>query len=329
MKNILITGGAGFIGSHLVKFLVKKYPKYNIINLDNLTYAGNLDNLKEIENEPNYKFFKEDICNHLIIKKILEKEKINNIIHLAAESHVDRSISDPFSFAKTNIFGTLSLLESCKNYWDGNFENKLFYHISTDEVYGSLGDSGLFSEKTPYDPHSPYSASKASSDHFVRAFYDTYKLPTVISNCSNNYGPNQYPEKLIPLFINNIINKKPIPIYGDGKNIRDWLYVDDHILAIDTIFHKSKIGKTYNIGGNNEITNNEITKVLISKIDKKLGRVKHDSLKLIRFIDDRLGHDRRYAIDSSKIKKELGWEPQNTFEQGIEATINWYIENHI
>lgn len=326
MKNVLITGGAGFIGSHLVKFFVKKYPNYNIVNLDNLTYAGNLKNVEEISNSPNYKFEKMDICDFKNVQKVLKKYRINSVINLAAESHVDRSILDPFSFAKTNILGTLSLLQACKNYWNTDLENKLFYHVSTDEVYGSLGSKGFFSEKTNYDPHSPYSASKASSDHFVRAFYDTYKLPIVISNCSNNYGANQYPEKLIPLFINNIINKKPIPIYGDGKNIRDWLYVDDHISAIDLIFHKSKIGKTYNIGGNNEITNNEIAHILIKKLDEKLKRTKGESLNLIKYIEDRLGHDRRYAIDSSKIKNELGWIPKNTFKIGIEKTIDWYLK---
>ena len=326
MKNVLITGGAGFIGSHLVKFFVKKYPNYNIVNLDNLTYAGNLKNVEEISDSPNYKFEKMDICDFKNVQKVLKKYRINSVINLAAESHVDRSILDPFSFAKTNVLGTLSLLQACKNYWNTDLENKLFYHVSTDEVYGSLGPKGFFSEKTNYDPHSPYSASKASSDHFVRAFYDTYKLPIVISNCSNNYGANQYPEKLIPLFINNIINKKPIPIYGDGKNIRDWLYVDDHISAIDLIFHKSKIGKTYNIGGNNEITNNEIAHILIKKLDEKLKRTKGESLNLIKYIEDRLGHDRRYAIDSSKIKNELGWIPKNSFEIGIEKTIDWYLK---
>ena len=326
MKNVLITGGAGFIGSHLVKFFVKKYPNYNIVNLDNLTYAGNLKNVEEISDSPNYKFEKMDICDFKNVQKVLKKYRINSVINLAAESHVDRSILDPFSFAKTNVLGTLSLLQACKNYWNTDLENKLFYHVSTDEVYGSLGSKGFFSEKTNYDPHSPYSASKASSDHFVRAFYDTYKLPIVISNCSNNYGPNQYPEKLIPLFISNIINKKPIPIYGDGKNIRDWLYVDDHISAIDLIFHKSKIGKTYNIGGNNEITNNEIAHILIKKLDEKLKRTKGESLNLIKYIEDRLGHDRRYAIDSSKIKNELGWIPKNTFKIGIEKTIDWYLK---
>jgi dTDP-glucose 4,6-dehydratase len=327
IKNILITGGAGFIGSHLVKFFIKKYPNYNIINLDNLTYAGDLNNLNEISNFPNYNFEKADICDFKNLENILKKYQIDAVINLAAESHVDRSIENPFAFAKTNVMGTLSLLQACKNYWNSDYNNKLFYHVSTDEVYGSLGKKGLFTEKTNYDPHSPYSASKASSDHFVRSFHDTYKLPTVISNCSNNYGPNQYPEKLIPLFIKNIINNIPIPIYGDGQNIRDWLYVKDHVFAIDLIFHKSKIGKTYNIGGNNEITNNQIANILIEKLDKKLKRKKGESLNLINHIEDRLGHDRRYAIDSSKIKNELGWLPKNTFEIGIEKTIDWYLNN--
>jgi len=327
MKNILITGGAGFIGSHLIKFFVKKYSHYNIINLDNLSYAGNLNNLKEVSDFPNYNFEKIDICDFKNIENVLKKYDIDAVINLAAESHVDRSIKDPFTFARTNVMGTLSLLQACKNHWNSSFKNKLFYHISTDEVYGSLGDKGFFTEKTNYDPHSPYSASKASSDHFVKAFYDTYKLPIIISNCSNNYGSNQYPEKLIPLFIKNIINNIPIPIYGDGKNIRDWLYVEDHVFAIDLIFHKSKIGKTYNIGGNNEITNNQIANILIDKIDKKLKRRKGESLNLINHIEDRLGHDRRYAIDSSKIKNELGWVPKYTFEIGIEKTIDWYLNN--
>lgn len=327
MKNILITGGAGFIGSHLIKFFVKKYSNYNIINLDNLTYAGNLNNLKEVSNFPNYNFEKIDICDFKNIENVLKKYDIDAVINLAAESHVDKSIKDPFTFARTNVMGTLSLLQACKNHWNSSFKNKLFYHVSTDEVYGSLGDKGFFTEKTNYDPHSPYSASKASSDHFVKAFYNTYKLPVMISNCSNNYGPNQYPEKLIPLFIKNIINNIPIPIYGDGKNIRDWLYVEDHVFAIDLIFHKSKIGKTYNIGGNNEITNNQIANVLIDKIDNKLKRRKGESLNLINHIEDRLGHDRRYAIDSSKIKNELGWVPKYTFEIGIEKTIDWYLNN--
>ena len=327
MKNVLITGGAGFIGSHLVKFFVKKYPNYNIINLDNLTYAGDLNNLKEISNFPNYNFEKADICDFKNLENILKKYQIDAVINLAAESHVDRSIENPFAFAKTNVMGTLSLLQACKNYWNTDYNNKLFYHISTDEVYGSLGINGLFTENTKYDPHSPYSASKAASDHFVRAFHDTYKLPTVISNCSNNYGPNQYQEKLIPLFINNIINNITIPIYGDGLNIRDWLYVEDHIRAIDLIFHNSKIGKTYNIGGNNEITNNQIARILIEKLDKKLKRNKGESLNLMKYIEDRLGHDKRYAIDSSKIKNELGWIPKYSFNKGIDKTIDWYLNN--
>ncbi len=325
MKNILVTGGAGFIGSHLVKFFVKNYPNYRIINVDKLSYAGNLDNLKEIYNYKNYKFIEEDICDFLEIKKIFVNEKIDSVIHLAAESHVDRSISDPLIFAKTNVLGTLSLLQASKEYWNSNYHDKLFYHISTDEVYGSLGKKGSFTEKTAYDPHSPYSASKASSDHFVRAFYHTYELPIVISNCSNNYGPNQYPEKLIPLFINNIKKKIKIPIYGDGKNIRDWLFVDDHIDAIDLIFHNSEVGKTYNIGANNEISNNKIAEILILKIDKKLGRKLGESLELIKYVDDRQGHDRRYSIDNCKIKNELGWNPKHSFDEGIEKTIDWYL----
>ena len=327
MKNILITGGAGFIGSHLIKFFIKNYPRYNIINLDKLSYAGNLSRLKGLNNKSNYKFIQEDICNSEEIKKIFFDEKIDSVIHLAAESHVDRSISDPFTFAKTNVLGTLSLLQASKSYWGVDLENKLFYHVSTDEVYGSLGSKGYFNEETPYNPQSPYSASKASSDHFVRAFHNTYKLPTIISNCSNNYGPDQYFEKLIPLFINNIIKNKPLTIYGDGKNIRDWIYIDDHIHAIDTIFHKSKIGKTYNIGGNYEISNNQITHILINKIDKKLKREEGESLKLIRYIADRLGHDKRYAVDNRKIKKELGWFPIYNFEEGIDKTIDWYLNN--
>lgn len=327
MKNILITGGAGFIGSHLTKFFVKKYSKYNIINVDSLTYAGNLKNLEEISDYPNYKFEKIDICDFKKIKKIFKKNRINAVINLAAESHVDKSIIDPFIFAKTNILGTISLLQASKDEWNNNFKNKLFYHVSTDEVYGSLGDTGKFNEKTAYDPRSPYSASKASSDHFVRAFHKTYDLPIIISNCSNNYGPNQYPEKLIPLFIENIIKNKPITIYGNGTNIRDWLYVEDHISTIDLIFHKSKIGETYNIGGNNEMTNNEIAEILISKIDKKLGRVKGKSKKLIKYIEDRPGHDKRYAINNSKLKNVFGWKPKYTFNKGIDKTIDWYLKN--
>jgi dTDP-glucose 4,6-dehydratase len=327
MKNILVSGGAGFIGSHLVKSFVTKYSHYNIINVDSLTYAGNLNNLKEISNYPNYNFEKIDISDYQNIKKILKKYKIDGVINLAAESHVDNSIKDPFIFAKTNVMGTLSLLQAAKNYWKNDFKNKLFYHISTDEVYGSLGPKGLFSENTPYDPHSPYSASKASSDHFVKSFYDTYNFPIIISNCSNNYGANQFPEKLIPLFIKNIVNNSPIAIYGDGTNIRDWLYVEDHVSAIDLIFHKSKIGETYNIGGNNEMTNNEIAEILISKIDKKLKRPNGKSKKLITYVKDRLGHDKRYAIDCSKLHRELGWLPKYSFNTGIDKTIDWYLNN--
>tara|TARA_B110000003_G_scaffold174792_1_gene174418 strand:+ start:2447 stop:3436 length:990 start_codon:yes stop_codon:yes gene_type:complete len=327
MKNILVSGGAGFIGSHLVKSFVTKYSHYNIINVDSLTYAGNLNNLKEISNYPNYNFEKIDISDYQNIKKIFKKYKIDGVINLAAESHVDNSIKDPFIFAKTNVMGTLSLLQAAKNYWKNDFKNKLFYHISTDEVYGSLGPKGLFSENTPYDPHSPYSASKASSDHFVKSFYDTYNFPIIISNCSNNYGPNQFPEKLIPLFIKNIVNNSPIAIYGDGTNIRDWLYVEDHVSAIDLIFHKSKIGETYNIGGNNEMTNNKIAEILISKIDKKLKRPDGKSKKLVTYVKDRLGHDKRYAIDCSKLHRELGWLPKYSFNTGIDKTIDWYLNN--
>ncbi len=327
MRNILITGGAGFIGSHVVRLLVNKYPEYNIINLDVLTYAGNLENLKDVAGKENYTFVKEDICNFKAICQIFEEYKIDSVIHLAAESHVDRSIKDPFSFAKTNVLGTLSLLQAAKEYWKDNFENKLFYHVSTDEVYGALSDEGFFTEDTPYDPHSPYSASKASSDHFVRAFYDTYKLPIVLSNCSNNYGSYQFPEKLIPLFINNICNNKELPVYGKGDNVRDWLFVEDHARAIDVIFHKGKLGETYNIGGFNEWKNLDLIKVLIKTVDKQLGRDEGISEKLITFVTDRAGHDYRYAIDSSKLKNELGWEPSLQFEEGIEKTVKWYLEN--
>ncbi|MCT4616289.1 MAG: dTDP-glucose 4,6-dehydratase [Marinifilaceae bacterium] len=327
MKNILITGGAGFIGSHLVRLLVNKYPNYNIINLDKLTYAGNLNNLKDIENKPNYKFIKADICDFDTISSVFSKYSIDSVIHLAAESHVDRSIKDPFSFAQTNVMGTLSLLQAAKHKWDNDFEGKLFYHVSTDEVYGSLGDEGFFLETTPYDPHSPYSASKASSDHFVRAFHDTYGLPTVISNCSNNYGPYQFPEKLIPLFINNICNNKALPVYGKGENVRDWLFVEDHARAIDIIFHKAKLGETYNIGGFNEWKNIDLIKVMIRTVDKFLGRDEGSSENLITYVKDRAGHDLRYAIDSSKLKDELGWEPSLQFEEGIEKTVKWYLDN--
>ncbi|MGG8497334.1 dTDP-glucose 4,6-dehydratase [Tenacibaculum sp. TC6] len=327
MRNILITGGAGFIGSHVVRLFVKKYSDYHIINLDALTYAGNLENLRDIENRLNYTFIKGDICNYDLVKNIFQEYKIEAVIHLAAESHVDRSIKDPFSFAKTNILGTLSLLQAAKNYWKSNLNNKLFYHISTDEVYGTLGNSGFFTENTAYDPHSPYSASKASSDHFVRAFYDTYNLPIIVSNCSNNYGSYQFPEKLIPLFINNICNNKPLPVYGNGENVRDWLYVEDHAKAIDLIFHKGKIGDTYAIGGCNEWRNIDLVKVLIKTVDKLLGRTEGTSEKLITFIKDRAGHDYRYAIDATKLKDELGWKPSLQFEEGIEKTVQWYLKN--
>ena len=329
MKNrtILVTGGAGFIGSHLVRLLVNKYPHYHIINMDVLTYAGNLANLKDVEANENYTFVKCDICDFEKVKEVFATYQIDSVIHLAAESHVDRSIKDPFSFAQTNIMGTLSLLQAAKLAWEGNFENKLFYHVSTDEVYGSLGDEGFFLETTAYDPHSPYSASKASSDHFVRAFHDTYGLPTVISNCSNNYGSYQFPEKLIPLFINNICNNKPLPVYGKGENIRDWLFVNDHARAIDVIFHTGKLGDTYNIGGFNEWKNIDLIKVLIETTDRLLGREKGTSNKLITYVTDRAGHDVRYAIDATKLKNELGWEPSLQFEEGIEKTVQWYLDN--
>lgn len=334
MKNILITGGAGFIGSHLVRLMVNKYPEYNIFNLDLLTYAGNLENLRDIEGSANYKFIKGDICDLEFVSGVIADNKIDGIIHLAAESHVDRSILDPFSFARTNVMGTLSLLQAARMYWsDGGknragFEGKVFYHVSTDEVYGSLEDDGtFFTEETKYDPHSPYSASKASSDHFVRAWHDTYGMPVVISNCSNNYGPYQFPEKLIPLFINNICNNKPLPVYGKGENVRDWLFVEDHARAIDLIFHSGKMGDTYNIGGFNEWKNIDLIKVLIATVDRQLGRPAGASLQLITYVTDRAGHDLRYAIDSGKLHRELGWSPSLQFEEGIEKTVKWYLEN--
>ena len=326
-KNILITGGAGFIGSHVVRLFVNKYPDYHIINLDKLTYAGNLANLKDIEDRPNYTFVKADICDFETICNVLEKYEVNGIIHLAAESHVDRSIKDPFTFAQTNVMGTLSLLQAARQYWNGVWEDKMFYHISTDEVYGSLSNEGFFLETTKYDPHSPYSASKASSDHFVRAFHDTYGMPTLVTNCSNNYGPYQFLEKLIPLFINNIRNNKPLPVYGKGENVRDWLYVEDHARAIDVIFHKGKIADTYNIGGFNEWKNIDLIKVIIRTVDRLLGREEGTSEALITYVTDRAGHDLRYAIDSNKLKNELGWEPSLQFEEGIEKTVRWYLDN--
>jgi len=361
-RNIVITGGSGFIGSHVVRLFVNKYPDYNIINLDKLTYAGNLANLKDVEDKPNYKFVKMDICDFEAFYQLMQDEKIDGIIHLAAESHVDRSIKDPFTFAKTNVMGTLSLLQAAKLYWE-QFNYVMpdsdrasegipcrFYHISTDEVYGALsmnhpegieppfktvasseghkayGDD-FFYETTKYNPHSPYSASKASSDHFVRAYHDTYGMPTIVTNCSNNYGPYQFPEKLIPLFINNIRNRKPLPVYGKGENVRDWLYVEDHARAIDTIFHEGRINETYNIGGFNEWKNIDLIKVMIKTVDKILGNPEGYSLDLITYVTDRLGHDARYAIDSTKLQKELGWEPSLQFEEGIEKTVRWYLDN--
>lgn len=327
-RTIVITGGAGFIGSHVVRLFVHQYPDYKIINLDKLTYAGNLTNLTDVETKSNYLFVKGDICDESFVNEIFTEQKVDGVIHLAAESHVDRSIKDPFLFAKTNVLGTLNLLQAAKEYWKDDYSNKLFYHVSTDEVYGALEfDDTLFTEETSYDPHSPYSASKAASDHFVRAYHDTYGLPVVISNCSNNYGPYQFPEKLIPLFIHNIRNNKPLPVYGKGENVRDWLYVVDHARAIDLIFNEGKIGDTYNIGGFNEWTNIDLIKVIIKVVDKQLGRPEGASDNLITYVTDRAGHDLRYAIDATKIKNELGWEPSLQFEEGIEKTVKWYLDN--
>jgi dTDP-glucose 4,6-dehydratase len=325
--NLLITGGAGFIGSHLVRRIVLNYPNYSVFNLDSLTYAGNLENLKDIENAINYKFIKGDIRDKTLILNLFKKYNFDGVIHLAAESHVDNSISDPISFVETNVLGTVNLLYSANEIWTDNRKSKLFYHVSTDEVYGTLGETGLFTESTPYDPRSPYSASKASSDHFVRAFGETYNLPFIISNCSNNYGEYHYPEKLIPLFIKNILNNKPLPVYGDGNYTRDWLYVQDHVRAIDLIFHRGSLGETYNIGGFNEWKNMDLIKLLCSLMNKKLGLPNGSNEKLIKFVKDRPGHDKRYAIDASKLNKDLGWYPSVNFEEGLSKTVDWFLSN--
>lgn len=323
----MITGGAGFIGSHVVRLFVKKYPDYLIVNTDALTYAGNLENLKDVEHFPNYKFEKADITDEKRIDDLFQQYAFDAVIHLAAESHVDRSIMDPLSFVKTNVLGTAILLNTCKNAWKDNYADKLFYHVSTDEVYGTLGETGFFTEKTPYDPHSPYSASKAASDHFVMAYFDTYGLPVVMSNCSNNYGSHHFPEKLIPLMINNIKNRMPLPVYGKGENVRDWLYVEDHARAIDVIFHKGKLGESYNVGGFNEWKNIDLVNLLCKIMDQKLGRKEGDSASLIQYVTDRPGHDLRYAIDATKLKNELGWEPSLQFEEGLDKTVDWYLQN--
>lgn len=327
MKNILITGGAGFIGSHVVRLFVNKYSEYHIFNLDKLTYAGNLANLKDIEHYPNYTFVKGDITDSDFIRQLFELHLFEGVIHLAAESHVDRSIANPVEFVMTNVVGTVNLLNAARHIWNGEFDGRRFYHISTDEVYGSLSQTGFFTENTAYDPHSPYSASKASSDHFVRAYHDTYGLPVVVSNCSNNYGSYQFPEKLIPLFINNIRHRKPLPVYGKGENVRDWLWVEDHARAIDVIYHQGATGDTYNIGGHNEWKNIDLIRVICRVMDHRLGRPEGESEKLITFVKDRAGHDLRYAIDSTKLQRELGWKPSLQFEEGIEKTIGWYLSN--
>ena len=327
IKTIAVTGGAGFIGSHVIRLFVKKYPAYHIVNVDALTYAGNLENLKDIDQLPNYIFEHADICNEQQMDELFRKYNFDGIIHLAAESHVDRSIMDPLGFVRTNVLGTAVLLNTCRKYWNNNYSDKLFYHVSTDEVYGSLGETGFFTEETPYDPRSPYSASKASSDHIVMAWYHTYNLPVVISNCSNNYGSHHFPEKLIPLMINNIKHRKPLPVYGKGENVRDWLWVEDHARAIDTIFHNGRTGETYNIGGYNEWKNIDLVKLLCAVMDAKLGRSKRESEQLITYVKDRSGHDLRYAIDATKLNQELGWKPSLQFEEGLEKTVDWYLHN--